>query len=110
MSATEKEKSKQCVHIKLDKTVYNDLRVILFQKDMYLSELLDEFITRVVSGDMYATSVVDALQQKKINAKIAKKKKKAKNKDRIHKEFVINENNTDMLYKLIEAGSQKAQK
>lgn len=97
----------QDVHIKLTVTVWSKIRVLLFQKDLFFQEILQEFAQRVVDNDMYAMKIIDDLVQRKISAKIQKKKKrlkKQKTKDKVaSKTFKVDENDSDMLYKLIQA-------
>lgn len=99
------ELPRQCIHVKMDKVVHSALRIILLQKNLHLQELLEEFATQLVAGDMYAIKILEDLLQKKINERIKKKQKKHK---KVSTSFKVDEQDTGMLYKLIEAAREQA--
>lgn len=99
---------RQCVHIKMNKVVHSALRIILLQKNLHLQELLEEFANNLVAGDNYAIKILEDLLQKKMSEKLRKKNKKQKKNNKVSTLFKVDEQDANMLYKLIEAAREQA--
>lgn len=91
---------RKCVHVKLDKNVHAALRAKLFQHNLSMQEVFDEFAKLVVTDDSRAGRIVEHLIMRKVKEAINGKPKK---RDR-----GINELDNDTLYNLIEEGPNSA--
>ena len=89
---------RKSVHVKLEKNVHAALRAMLFNHNISMQEVFDEFAKLVVSGDHKATKIVEHLVMRKVREAIEGKPKK---RDRS-----ISELDVDALYDLIEEGTK----
>lgn len=90
---------RKCVHVKLDKEVHAALRSRLFQHNLSMQEVFDEFAKLVVSEDNRAEKIVERLVMRKVKEAIEGKPKKQRDRS-------VNELDHDALYDLIEEGPQ----
>lgn len=88
---------RKCVHVKLDKEVHASLRAKLFQHNLSMQELFDEFAKLVASDDHKAGVIVERLVMRKVKEAIDGKPKKQRDRS-------VNELDHDALYDLIEEG------
>jgi len=88
---------RKCVHVKLDKDVHASLRAKLFQHNLSMQEVFDEFAKLFVTEDSRANRIVEQLVMRKVKEAIEGKPKKL---DRS-----VNELDHDTLYDLIEEGT-----
>lgn len=86
---------RKCVHVKLDKEVHAALRGKMFQHNLSMQEVFDEFAKLVVSDDSRATRIVEHLVMRKVKEAIDGKPKKKRDRG-------VSELDHDALYDLIE--------
>ncbi len=98
MSRTDIFHDRKCIHVKLEKDVHAALRARLFQHNVSMQEVFDEFARQFVSGDASANRIVDRYVMKKVQALIAGEKKPRRSA------VPINELDHDALYHLIGEG------
>jgi len=90
---------RKSVHFKLDKEVHLALRARLFQYDISMQELFDEFARLVATDAAKAQSIVNFIISKRIKSTLVngtKKKKRAYNKKE-----TFNDMDTEALYNMI---------
>jgi hypothetical protein len=71
---------KKCVHVKLDKDVHAALRTKLFQHNLSMQEVFDEFAKLVASDDRSAERIVENLVMRKVREAIDGKPKRRSEK------------------------------
>lgn len=96
MSRTDVFHDRKCVHVKLDKDVHAALRARLFQHNVSMQEVFDEFARQFVSGDAGANRIVERYVMRKVQALIAGEKKPRRSA------MQINELDHDAIYNLID--------
>lgn len=62
---------RKCIHIKLDKSTHAAMRRELFQHNLSMQDVFDEFAKLLASGDRGAMGILNRLVIKKVNDKIA---------------------------------------
>lgn len=82
------------IHVMLDKTTHSELRKKLFDYDLTLTGIFEEFAKQFVNGTPNATRIVDGLQKRRLAGEIYKIHVPAMKK--------IDEMDHDALYHLIE--------
>lgn len=87
----------KCIHIKLTKDVYMNLRIKLFQRGLSIQEIFDEFAKLVADGSPRALGIVDNLVQRNIQEIIDGRPTKHRKKV----PDALSELDSDELYKLI---------
>ncbi len=87
------------VHVKLDKDVHAALRGKLFQYNLSMQEVFDEFARLFVTDDAKASRIVENLVTRKLKEAIEGKPKQTRQRDRS-----ISDLDHDALYDLIEEG------
>lgn len=90
---------RKCIHVKLDKGVHAALRTRLFQHNLSMQEVFDEFAKLIATDDPKAIKIVEQLIMRKIRAEIEGKPKRH---DRS-----VSELDHDALYDLIEEGADE---
>lgn len=85
------------MHVKLDKAVHAALRAKLFQHNLSMQEVFDEFAKLVAADDRAAERIVENLVMRKVREAIDGKPKR---RDRS-----VSELDHDTLYDLIEEGT-----
>jgi hypothetical protein len=88
---------RKCVHVKLDKDVHAALRARLFQHNLSMQEVFDEFAKLIASDDSRAQRIVEQLVMRKVKEAIEGKPKRQHTRS-------VNELDHDALYDLIEEG------
>ena len=88
---------KKCVHVKLDKDVHAALRAKLFQHNLSMQEVFDEFAKLIASDDARAGRMLEQLVMRKVKEAIDGKPKRTRDRS-------VNELDHDALYDLIEEG------
>ena len=86
---------RKCVHVKLDKDVHAAFRARLFQHNLSMQEVFDEFAKLFVSDNRSAKHIVEHLVMRKVEEAIAGKPKRQRDRG-------INELDHAALYDLIE--------
>lgn len=89
---------RKCIHVKLEKNVHAALRAKLFQHNVSMQEVFDEFACQFVAGDGPANRIVDRYVMRKVQAMIDGEKKPRRNA------MGLNELDHDTLYSLIGGG------
>lgn len=92
---------RKCIHVKLDKDVHASLRAKLFQHNLSMQELFNEFAKLVVSDDHKAGIIIERLVMRKVREAIDGKPKRSRDRS-------INELDHDALYDLIEENNDSA--
>lgn len=94
---------RKCVHVKLEKSTHAAFRTQLFNHNLSMQEVFDEFARLIVRGDSRAQKIIENLIVRKVEAQIDGKlghlKQKQKQKQ---KKKPVNENDRDLLYSIIE--------
>lgn len=80
------------IHVKVTKQAHTQFRTLLFQKNLSMQEVFEEFVQLVVAEDARALKMLDQLVTKKAQAKLDKVKKKP----------TISELDHETLYDLLE--------
>lgn len=86
---------RKCVHVKLDKEVHAALRAKLFQHNLSMQEVFDEFAKLFAGDDRRAESIVENLVKRKVKEAIEGKPKRPRDRS-------VGELDHDALYDLIE--------
>lgn len=89
---------RKCIHVKLDKEVHASLRAKLFQHNLSMQEIFDEFAKLVVSDDRAAERIVENLVMRKVKEALEGKPKRPRQR-------AVSELDHDALYDLIEEGT-----
>lgn len=84
------------VHATLETDVYKQFKVVLFSKDLTISEVFNEFASLLVNGDKRCIRIIDNLYMRKIKNKIEKFEKQAQ----------FSEQDQDTIYNLLSAQSK----
>lgn len=90
---------RKCVHVKLDKEVHAALRARLFQHNLSMQEVFDEFAKLIASDDSRANRMLEQLVMRKVRDAIEGKPKRVRERS-------VGELDHDTLYDLIEEGSK----
>lgn len=93
MSAFDMFQDKKGIHVKLDKQVHAALRAKLFQYNLSMQEVFDNFARLIAEDNRRAQVILDLLVQKKLKASIEGKQKQ--------KETGLSEMDAETLYNLI---------
>lgn len=88
---------RKCVHVKLDKEVHAALRARLFQHNLSMQEVFDEFAKLIATDDRSANRIVENLVMRKVKEAIEGKPKRQRDRS-------VGELDHDTLYDLIEEG------
>jgi hypothetical protein len=93
---------KKCIHFKLSKEVHLALRAKLFQHNISMQELFDEFARMVVEGTYKGQFVIDSIVNRKVKEALGVVKKKKKRER-------MGELDSDTLYSIINQSQSEKQ-
>lgn len=103
MSKNDFFQDRKGIHVKLERDVHNTLRIKLFQHNLSMQEIFDEFARLYAADDPRASKIVDDLILRKVRAFIenspAYSPIKNRRTSRVSK--TISELDHDMLYNMI---------
>ena len=93
---------KKSVHLKLDRDVHTGLRTKLFQHNLSMQELFEEFASLVISDDHKACKILEQVVVKKVEISIDGHIKKKRKKTLID----IPEKDRQTIYSMIESAKE----
>lgn len=93
---------RKCVHVKLEKSTHAAFRTQLFNHNLSMQEVFDEFAKLVVRGDSRTQKIIEDIVVRKVEAQIDGKITRRRRKKK-----PVNENDRDVLYSMIEGAKDE---
>jgi hypothetical protein len=90
---------RKCVHVKLEKEIHAALRAKLFQYNISMQEVFDEFAKQVAEGTRPANNIVETVTKRKLREALEGRPKK--------KYDGFGELDSELLYNLINGKNEK---